>query len=122
VTAGTVTSGFQIGCNTDITGGATVGISVGPSVGLSVSWPPAATIGLQATPSISTTLRPGTITDVPLGTKQLAASAGAISTDGVHIRVDGCLGPVSVRTYVTAAISTPANDNTVNVYGEPHYL
>lgn len=40
----------------------------------------------------------------------------------MHVKVDGCLGPVAVRAYVTVAISTPVNDTTVNVYGKPHYL
>ncbi|MFM9377280.1 MspA family porin [Gordonia sp. VNK21] len=122
VTAGTLTTSIQIGCNTDISAGLTTGISFGPSVGLSVSWPPSATLGAQVTPSISTTFRPGTITTVTLGTKKLADLEAGTEVRGVHLRVDGCLGPVSLRNAVTVAISTPRNDNTINVYGKPHYL
>ncbi|GAA1463381.1 MspA family porin [Williamsia maris] len=122
VTAGTVTGGFQVGCNTDVSSGATIGIAGGPNATLNISYPPALGVGASVQPSISSTLKPGTITDIPLGTKKLAAARGAITTDGIHIRVDGCLGPVTLRSYVTVAISTPANDNTINVYGRPHHL
>lgn len=122
VTAGTVSTGVQVGCNTDVTSGITLGMSISPSVGLTVSWPPAGNIGLSASPQVSTTLKPGTIANIPLGTKQLAAGRGGITTDGIHLKTDGCLGPVSIRTYVSASISTPLNDNTAVVCGKPHYL
>lgn len=48
VTAGTVSTGVQIGCNTDVTSGITLGMSISPSVGLTVSWPPAGNVGLSA--------------------------------------------------------------------------
>ncbi|MGZ8178047.1 MspA family porin [Williamsia sp. SKLECPSW1] len=122
VTSGTVTGGFQVGCNTDVTSGATIGIAGGPNATLNVSYPPALGIGASVQPSISSVLRPGTIADVSFGTKKLAAASGAINATDVHIKVDGCLGPVVLRSYVTVAISTPNNDDTVNVYGLPHYL
>ncbi len=122
VSAGTVTGGFQVGCNTDVTSGATVGIAGGPNATLNISYPPALGVGANLQPSISSTLKPGTITDVALGTKRLTAASGSITVDDVHIRVDGCLGPVTLRAYVTVAVSTPLNDDTVNVYGLPHRL
>lgn len=122
VTAATVTGGFQIGCNTDVTSGATIGIAGGPNATLNISYPPALGIGANLQPSISSVLKPGTITDIPFGTKRLAAAQGSINATGVHVKIDGCLGPVTVRSYVTVAISTPLNDDTVNVYGLPHRL
>lgn len=122
VDAGTVTAGYQIGCNTDVTSGLTMGVMSGPTAQMSISYPPAAIIGAQIMPNVSTTLKPGTIADISFGTKKLAGPTAGITLDGVHVKVDGCLGPVSVRAYVTVAISTKANDNTVNVYGKPHYL
>ncbi|MEH3154010.1 MAG: MspA family porin [Gordonia paraffinivorans] len=122
VTSGTVTGGFQVGCNTDVTSGATIGIAGGPNATLNVSYPPALGIGASVQPSISSVLRPGTIADVSFGTKRLTSTSGAINATDVHIKVDGCLGPVVLRSYVTVAISTPNNDDTVNVYGLPHYL
>ncbi len=122
VSAGTVTAGFQIGCNTDVTSGITLGVTAGPTAQMSISWPPALIVGAQASGNISTTLKPGTIADIPFGTKKLADPTAGLTVDGVHVKVDGCLGPVAVRAYVTVAISTPTNDNTINVYGQPHYL
>lgn len=122
VDAGTVTAGFQIGCNTDVTSGLTMGVMGGPTAQMSISYPPAAIIGAQILPNISTTLKPGTISNITFGTKKLAGPSAGLTLDGVHVKVDGCLGPVSVRAYVTVAVSTRANDNTVNVYGKPHYL
>ncbi|MFT3660935.1 MAG: MspA family porin [Gordonia sp. (in: high G+C Gram-positive bacteria)] len=89
---------------------------------MSISYPPAMVIGGQLMPSISTTLRPGTIADVPFGSKQMAGALAGIELDGVHVKVDGCLGPVAVRAYTRVVISTAANDTTVHVYGKPHYL
>ena len=122
VNAGKVSTGFSIGCNTDVTSGATIGISAGPSAQMSISWPPALILGGQVTPNASTTLRPGTIETIQFGEKQMAAGIAGIELDGVHVKVDGCLGPVAVRAYTRVAISTAANDTTVHVYGKPHYL
>ncbi|UVF80047.1 MspA family porin [Gordonia mangrovi] len=122
VTAGTVTAGFQVGCNIDVTSGLALGVTAGPTAQMAISWPPALIVGAQAMPNVATTLKPGTIADVPFGTKTLTGATGGLTVDGVHVKVDGCLGPVAVRAYVTVAISTPANDTTVNVYGKPHYL
>ncbi|MGC4935182.1 MspA family porin [Gordonia sp. DT30] len=122
VQAGTVAAGFQIGCNTDVTSGVTVGVSGGPSAQMNISYPPAVVIGATVTPNVSTTLRPGTIADIPFGSKKLQTGTAGITVDGVHVKVDGCLGPVALRAYVTVSVSTALNDNTINVYGEPHYL
>ncbi|MDF3284972.1 MspA family porin [Gordonia sp. N1V] len=122
VQAGTVAAGFQIGCNTDVTSGATVGISGGPSAQMNISYPPAVVIGATVTPNIATTLRPGTIADIPFGSKKMQTGKAGITVDGVHVKVDGCLGPVALRAYVTVSVSTALNDNTINVYGKPHYL
>ena len=122
VNSGAVETGFQVGCQTDVSSGATIGLSGGPSAQLSISWPPALIVGGQVMPSISTTLRPGSIVDVPFGRKQMAAGTAGIELDGVHVKVDGCMGPVAVRAYTRVAISTAANDTTVHVYGQPHTL
>ncbi len=122
VNAGAVSTGFQVGCNTDATSGVTLGVTGGPTAQMSISYPPAIVIGAQVMPSISTTLRPGTIVDVPFGTKPMAGGKAGIELSGVHLKVDGCLGPVAVRAYTRVAISTAANDTTIHAYGKPHTL
>lgn len=39
--------------------------------------------------------------------------------DQVEIKVDGCMGPVSLRSFATATMSTPTADNTTTAYGDP---
>lgn len=122
VNSGALSVGFAVACNTDVTSGVTLGVTGGPTAQMSITYPPALVIGAQVLPNVSTTLRPGTISDVSFGSKKLAAAHAGVELDGVHVKVSGCLGPVAVRAYVSVAISTPLNDNTIHVYGKPHYL
>ncbi|GED98879.1 MspA family porin [Gordonia crocea] len=122
VNSGSMSSGFHIACNTDISSGVSLGILAGPTAQMSISYPPAAIIGVQALGNISTTVRPGAIYDIPFGSKALTGPTAGIGLEGVHAKVAGCLGPVSVRAYVRIGLSTPTNDDTFHLYGKPHYL
>ncbi|WP_328602727.1 MspA family porin [Nocardia terrae] len=126
VTGGTVTLGYQIGCAVDVSNGLTLGmgLSIGPNASVTISQFPGVTIGGQASvnPNISTTLRPGAISTVAFGSKPLAASRGSITAEQVEIRVDACAGPVTIRSYATAAISTPTADHNITVYGDAIWL
>lgn len=118
VNAGAMTLGYQIGCQVDVTNGMTLGLAIGPSVSIGV-W---SNVGASAMISPTVYLKPGTITDIPFGTKALAGRHGSITSDQVHIKIDGCLGPVSLRSYAIVNISTPTADNSLAVYGDPIYL
>ncbi len=126
ITAGTVTLGYQIGCAVDVSNGVTLGLgfSIGPNASVTISQFPGVTIGGQASvnPNISTTLKPGAIATIAFGSKPLAASRGSITAEQVEIKVDACAGPVTIRSFATAAISTPTADNTISVYGDPIWL
>ncbi|MFI9508395.1 MspA family porin [Nocardia sp. NPDC052566] len=126
VTAGTITLGYQIGCAVDVSNGVTLGLgfSIGPNASVTISQFPGVNIGGQASvnPNISTTLKPGAITTVPFGSKPLAESQGSISAGQVEIKVDACAGQVTIRSFATAAISTPTADNSITVYGDPIWL
>lgn len=126
VRSGSVTLGYQIGCQVDVSNGLTLGISsvIGPNIGVSVTPTPGLNLGASAlaVPSLSATLKPGTITDVPFGTKALTGRTGSIATDQVQIKVDSCLGPVSLRSYAIVDVSTATADNSVAVYGDPIWL
>ncbi|WP_228836960.1 MspA family porin [Nocardia brasiliensis] len=126
VTAGALSLGYQIGCQVDVSNGLTLGMgfSVGPNASVTISQFPAVTLGASASvsPNISTTVKPGGITTVEFATKPLAGARASIAVDQVQIKVDACLGPVSLRSYATARISTPEADDTVSVYGDPIYL
>ncbi len=118
VNSGTITLGYQIGCQVDVTNGMSLGLAVGPSVSIGVF----SSLGGSAMLSPTVNLKPGTIANIPFGTKPLTGRHGSITSDQVHIKIDGCLGPVSLRSYAQANISTPNADNSLAVYGDPIYL
>ncbi|MBB5911234.1 hypothetical protein BJY24_000101 [Nocardia transvalensis] len=118
VNSGTLALGYQIGCQVDVTSGVAIGVAIGPNVTIGVT----SGVGGSATISPTVYLKPGTITDIPFGTKPLAGRHGSISSDQVHIKIDGCMGPVSLRSYAQVTISTPTADNSLAVYGDPIYL
>ncbi|MGM5069036.1 MspA family porin [Rhodococcus qingshengii] len=126
VKTGYVEQGLQIGCQIDVSSGLGLGLgfSLGPSVGVSISGVPSANIGVNASvnPSIQTTIAPGTITTIPLGKKDLEAAKASITAENVHVKVDACMGPVTIRSYAQFAVSTAVSDNSVFVYSDPTWL
>ncbi|MGO4649265.1 MspA family porin [Nocardia sp. 2YAB30] len=126
VDAGSLTLGYQIGCQVDVSTGAALGVSglIGPNVGITVAPTPGLNVGGSAlvVPSISVNPKPGAITALPFGTKTLAGPHGSISVDQVQIKVDACLGAVSLRSYAIVSMSTATADNSVAVYGDPIWL
>ena len=126
VKTGYIEQGLQIGCQIDVSSGLGVGLgfSLGPSVGVSISGVPSANIGVNASvnPSIQTTIAPGTITTIPLGKKDLEAAKASITAENVHVKVDACMGPVTIRSYAQFAVSTAVSDNSVFVYSDPTWL
>jgi hypothetical protein len=126
VKTGYVEQGLQIGCQIDVSSGLGVGLgfSLGPSVGVSISGVPSANIGVNASvnPSIQTTIAPGTITTIPLGKKDLESSKASITAENVHVKVDACMGPVTIRSYAQFAVSAATSDNSVFVYSDPTWL
>ncbi|WP_411742563.1 MspA family porin [Rhodococcus sp. IEGM 1318] len=126
VKTGYIEQGLQIGCQIDVSSGLGLGLgfSLGPSVGVSISGVPSANIGVNASvnPSIQTTIAPGTITSIPLGKKDLEAAKASITAENVHVKVDACMGPVTIRSYAQFAVSTATSDNSVFVYSDPTWL
>ncbi|MEU4313828.1 MspA family porin [Nocardia sp. NPDC024068] len=118
VNTGSVSLGYQLGCQVDVTSGAAIGLAIGPSISIGVT----TGVGASATVSPTVYLKPGTITSIPFGIKPLAGRHASITSDQVHIKIDGCLGPVSLRSYAQVNISTPTADNSLAVYGDPIYL
>lgn len=116
-------TGYQVGCGIDVSSGLAVGLgmSIGPSVGISAVGPKA-DFGAGVTPNVSTTLKPGTITDVPFKKKDLANDRAGVSVKNVHLKVDGCMGPVSIRSYATFSTTSDSFDDTVATYGPVTWL
>ncbi|MGW4241209.1 MspA family porin [Nocardia sp. NPDC004722] len=123
VESGSLTVGYQIGCQIDVSNGMTVGLTgmIGPNVGISVGGMNAG-LSAMAMPMMSFSPKPGTITTVPLGTKQLTDAHASITVDQVQIKIDSCAGGASLRSYAIVSTSTAEADNSIAVYGDPIWL
>ncbi|WP_244467428.1 MspA family porin [Nocardia vulneris] len=126
VSSGQVSFGYQVGCQIDVSSGLTtsLGFSMGPNASVNISYPPSVSLGVNASvnPNVSTTLKPGSIATIEFGRKQLASGRASIAMDQVEVKVDACMGPVSLRSFATATMSTSTADNTTTAYGDPIWL
>lgn len=127
---GQLEAGYMIGCAVNLvsvtpsvgmslgvggTGGGGIGLS-GPTGNLSIN--PQALLQ----PSLSVTMAPGKITTVTFDKKTVGAGTASTTTREGHISIDGCAGPVAVRSYAILKTSSPkANDGNA-VYGRVVYL
>jgi hypothetical protein len=121
VNSGTLVFGLQLGCQIDLSEGGSVGgdADIGVSPGFSGN-NVLNNIGPYADMdgNVSINLLPGTITNVGLGTKSLKGRTGEIFVHDAHVKVDACGGPVSIRFFATAKVSTDKSDDSVNTYGD----
>lgn len=78
----------------------------------------------EVSPAIKGHLQPGKITNVALVSmpidKEYKRAAGGFT--GAHLQVNGCAGPVTVRSYVTISTMSPTSIDAVNVYGDPQRI
>jgi hypothetical protein len=140
-------AGYQIGCGVDISSGVDVevagttgiaphadaGIEGGPSVQVELPNVTGVSAGadataraevgvdgkLEAAPTVSAHLNPGGVSDIslvsmPVNPDYKRASAGFT---GAHLQVNGCAGPVSIRSYVTVSTTSATSVDAVSVYG-----
>ena len=127
---GQLEAGYMIGCAVNLvsvtpsvgmslgiggTGGGGIGLS-GPTGNLSIN--PQALVQ----PSLSVTMAPGKITTVTFDKKTVGSGTSSTTPREGHISIDGCAGPVAIRSYAILKTSTPkANDGNA-VYGRVVYL
>ncbi|MEJ9078413.1 MspA family porin [Gordonia malaquae] len=115
-----------IGCQVDVSNGATVGISgsFGPNVGVTISGVPGATAGVSASvsPQISANIKPGKISEISLGKKQLQGDRASIRVKRARVSVDGCWGKVSTRIIGRLSVSTQTADDTINILSARTWL
>ncbi len=124
VNSGSLVLGVQLGCRLDLSQGGnlgvsgTVGIGFGFGPGLAslnnISPNPYADID----PNASINLLPGNLNTLGLGKMSLKGRTGEITVHEAHVKVDGCGGPVSVRFFAYAQISTDNGNDSVNTYGD----
>ena len=126
VTSANFVAGYQVGCQIDVSQGLQIGgtAQLAGSVGANISAQP----GVQAGGSgaiggfVQTDLQPGVITTVTMGNMPVTASVGRLDMQDVHLKVDACGGPVTVRSYATFAVATPVQQTQLSVYGDPYVL
>lgn len=73
-------------------------------------------------PSISTQIKPGKISEISLGKKQLQTNRASVRVKRARVSVDGCLGPTTVRIIARLSVSTPTADDTINVFSARMWL
>ncbi|WP_067823376.1 MspA family porin [Nocardia inohanensis] len=119
-------TGIQLGCNTDVSQGIEAGSSttIGPDAKVTLLPTPGTEfkLGPSIEPSLTATIKPGTITSVTINERTLDGKLGAVDLAGMHVHVDGCLGPVSVRVFTEFAVSTGVSDTVATVYSDPKLI
>jgi hypothetical protein len=124
VTAATFEAGYQVGCQVDVSQGLQIG-GTGQLAG-SVSAGLPANAGVGGTGSlggyVQTDLQPGVITTLRMASMPLVDHVGYLDMQDVHVKVDACGGPVTVRSYATIAMGTDIEQTQVSVYGDPLVL
>ena len=124
VNSGNLLLGVQLGCQLDLSQGGNVGISGTLGIGFNVG---SGAVGLGAlgpspyadiSPNASINLLPGNINTLGLGKMSLKGRTGEVTVHDAHVKVDGCGGPVSVRFFAYAQITTDNGNDSVNAYGD----
>ncbi|WP_050949871.1 MspA family porin [Gordonia effusa] len=115
-----------IGCQVDVSDGATLGLatSIGPNASVTISGMPSAQIGGSASvsPSVTSKLAPGKISEFSLGKKTLQTDHASIRAKRIRVSVDGCVGPTTVRVIARFSVSTKTSDDTTTVYSARMWL
>ncbi|WP_040686123.1 MspA family porin [Nocardia vinacea] len=120
-------TGYHVGCAVDLTSitlGASVNVGFTPGILINPGIPTptvGANIGPTASisPSFQVTLAPGKVVDLPTGEKPLEDTKAFITTRNAHVKIDGCVGPASIRSYTIIAAKSTQADDSVAVYGDP---
>lgn len=126
INSGNFVAGYQVGCQVDVSQGLQIGGTgqLSGSAGANIGGAPGFQTG--GTGSIGgfmqTNLQPGVITTIPMASMVLVTHVGYLDMQDVHLKVDACGGPVTVRSYATLAISTDIQQTQLSVYGDPYVL
>ncbi|WP_353109976.1 MULTISPECIES: MspA family porin [Gordonia] len=122
VDAAVMSTGITVACKW-MMDGVQLGVSGGPNATATISWPPALGVGVQIMPSVSTTLRNGVSTLIPVSQKVARGPRVGTRFEGLKLEVSGCVGGrPAIRSFVRFAMNTRVHDNTFTLYGQPHLL
>ncbi len=120
VAGGTLEVGYQIACNVEMDkvqlyGGLT-GILGNTNFGQSgLILPPSASV--QAAGAVEVVASPGTVTNVSVNSKEFKGTAARVTLRDIHIKVDGCAGSSSLRSFAVLTSSSIDDDDIVAYYG-----
>jgi hypothetical protein len=124
VTSATFEAGYQVGCQVDVSQGLQIG-GTGQIAGSAYAGLPSG-VQIGGTGAlggyVQTDLQPGVITTLRMATMPVVAHTAYLDMQDVHIKVDACGGPVTVRSYATLAIGTDIERTQLSVYGDPLVL
>lgn len=125
VNSGSVVLGVQLGCQVNVGDGIDLGVD--PEVDVFNFDTDTSTSLIEDPvfdfwPDVDTTLKPGGIKVIGLGAKTMKSKAATIYVRDAHVEVSDCAGPVTLRVFASAKISTDASDDSLNAYGAPSAL
>ncbi|MFQ6397843.1 MspA family porin [Nocardia sp. KC 131] len=133
----TLTVGYHVGCAIDLRTvlagiGATFGLTQTQLTGIKTkitvtpkeNAPPEVNLptlvpGAEIKPTVSIDAIVGSIIDIPLATAPVGKARASIPLRRTSIRVEGCLAPATIRSYVALTSKSALSDESVVVYGDP---
>lgn len=117
-------AGVDGGANAKVTlpqaQGVDVGADVGGKAGVGVDSEAKVDGKAEIAPTVAFHLDPGGVTNITLAgyNVNLDKKRAAGGFTGAHLQINGCAGPVSIRSYVTLSTVTDTSVDAVAVYGD----
>jgi hypothetical protein len=121
-------TGYQLGCQTDVSSGLGVGGAgagggnAGVDTNLTNPVEASDNVGVAGGGAgfVQTTIQPGVIVEVPMMNMALSPDGRAmLDLDNIHIKADACGGDVSIRSYAYLRVATALTHTGFAVYGDP---
>ncbi|WP_165692497.1 MspA family porin [Mycobacteroides abscessus] len=128
VTSASLTIGYQLGCQIDVSQGITLGGSAGVGVGAGALGGIAGIVGFGAggvgvgagvSGNLQFTLRPGGIVAIPMDSMALKGNEARLRVRNMHLKIDACGGPVTARSFTLLSVTSDFTHSSLATYGEP---
>lgn len=124
VNGGTLEVGYQIGCGILLDKGVKLTGSVGVAFGgFGIATPQGdfadGVVGFPINGGIEVFPRPGEVTNVTVDKKTFKGTTTRVTVKDIQIKVDGCVGASSLRSYAILTSSDTDTDDIVAYYGIP---
>lgn len=112
VGGGTLEVGYQIGCGIEMNQ-----VRLGGTMGLNSNLFSTVSVPIQG--QIDVRARPGTVTNAVVMRKEFKGIKTRVIVKDIHVRVDGCVGASTLRSYAVLTSSTAHTEDIVAYYGIP---